>query len=66
MTMTRQHFALIAEVIKDAQSEFTSALGDEHGQMAQEIISTLFASELRQTNPNFNRDRFLRACGVDL
>lgn len=59
MTMTRQHFALIAETI--------AGLEDSHviGEREREFIAARFASQLSNTNPNFNRARFLRACGVD-
>ncbi len=52
MTMTRQHFTLIAEVI-------SSSKPSEATQMAH-----AFADKLRETNSRFNRERFLEACGV--
>ena len=55
MTMTRQHFALIAEVIE--QSPFAPG--------HKEYLAETFAEKLRATNPNFNRARFLRACGAE-
>jgi hypothetical protein len=55
MTMTRQHFQLIADVLHDA------GLTDED----RKYLSTLFANKLATTNPNFDRTRFLKACGVE-
>ena len=57
MTMTRQHFALIAEAIKDCA---------EGGQLKDvEEVAACFARKLHATDPAFNRERFLRACGVE-
>ena len=54
MTMQRRHFELIASTIKGA-----STVPAEHrATMAEE-----FADALARTNSNFDRDRFLRACG---
>lgn len=62
MTMTRQHFALIAETIAGF-----GHYDEEHAEQDARTRSDLayeFVRALRATNPNFNRDRFLRACGV--
>lgn len=62
-SMTRQHFALIAEVIAERRTvahNYDDVVYDE-----LDRISKAFASALASTNPNFNRARFLRACGVD-
>ncbi len=53
MTMQRRHFELIAEAIQE--------LGDV---AIRPFMARHFASKLAATNPNFNRARFLRACGV--
>ena len=54
--MTRKNFELIARVIKNADE-----VADE---WAREALAEMFARELATTNENFNRDRFLKACGV--
>jgi hypothetical protein len=55
--MTRKDFVLIANIIK----AYRAAIGSVHAdQMARD-----FASALRSTNPEFKRDRFLTACGVE-
>jgi hypothetical protein len=51
--MTRQHFQFIADTIKDIDDP------QIRGGMAR-----LFADRLRMTNPGFDRDRFVRACGI--
>lgn len=62
MTMTRQHFALIAKTLND---EFHHvACGQDQRDMVRSVAQ-FFASALAPTNPNFNRARFLRACGVE-
>jgi len=50
--MTRKDFVLIAETIKDAT---LSAY-------AKRMLAIQFASRLRGTNSNFDRERFIRAC----
>lgn len=60
MTMQRRHFELIAETI----AELADGNHPLHGQDIR-MIALRFANKLRATNPNFNRDRFLRACGVE-
>ena len=54
--MTRSHFQLIADTIKD--------FGNGEYKNLAHCLANEFASKLRVTNDQFNRDRFLRACGV--
>ena len=58
MTMTRQHFKLIAGVILTLPEK-------PHGKDIREMVAEAFAKELPVTNPSFNPSRFLRACGVE-
>lgn len=53
-TMQHRHFAAIASIL--------AGMPDEDG---RDCASRLFACELSRTNPNFNRARFLKACGVE-
>lgn len=53
--MTRKDFELIAEVIKTSQ--YYSA--DYRNEIARNM-----AQALATTNPAFNEDRFLKACGA--
>lgn len=53
--LTRQHFVLFAAAIKDA------CIHDDDRQR----IAHAFARICQNSNPRFNRDRFLSACGVD-
>jgi hypothetical protein len=50
-SLTRCHFAFIAQII--------ASLPSERGQVAQ-----AFAARLADTNPRFDSERFLVACGV--
>lgn len=61
MTMTRQHFALIAECIR---SMHDSVHVERDGKQTERVAERI-REVLRSTNPNFNRARFLRACGVE-
>lgn len=66
-TMTRQHFAVIAEVLKErletaqqADTEYPEAITAES---VLEGVIEAFAVVLPSTNPSFNKSRFLQACG---
>ena len=61
--MTRKDFQLIADVLKTA-AESAEENGSKMAGAVIEGLSLRFASALRSTNSNFDRDRFLRACGV--
>lgn len=65
MTMQRRHFELIAEALRASISRTSNSPNGpwtvtEQGRRICEDL----ADALNQTNPNFNRARFLRACGV--
>jgi hypothetical protein len=55
--MTRRDFELIARVLK------TSRHWLDRG--AHKTIVVLFANELKTTNSNFDREKFVKACGGD-
>jgi hypothetical protein len=48
--MTRRHFQLIADALRESA--------------APEHVARAMADALATTNPRFNRERFLAACGV--
>lgn len=52
----RRHFELIAMTIKDA-------IGP--GNVGHANVALAFAHALSFTNPNFDRAKFLAACGMD-
>ena len=52
--MTRRDFQLIADTIRELP------------QTIRLRVALTFAENLRGTNPRFDRDRFLVACGVEL
>lgn len=64
MTMQRRHFEFIAETVREARTHFHTGHGWTFEQWAYRL-AVLFADRLETTNPNFNRARFLRACGVE-
>ena len=60
--MTRKDFELIADTIRNLRdASYESGVNE----LQREMIAKQFAAALRSTNPNFNRDRFVRACGVE-
>ena len=71
MSMTRQHFKAIASAMECVKSRLNdrserysmaqlTAMQEMHAAIAKEV-----ALELRTFNRNFDRDRFLEACGVE-
>jgi hypothetical protein len=57
--MSRKDYELITRVLRDAN------VADEHQYELLERIALGFALELAATNPLFDRERFLAACGVE-
>jgi hypothetical protein len=60
-SMTRKHFQAIANVIRENcdNNKWDGEPSDA------ERVGRAMASALRQFNPAFDRERFLKACGVD-
>jgi len=58
--MTRMHFQCIADTLHTLKPKDGSA-----ATRMWETTVYLFASDLAQTNSEFKRDRFLRACGLE-
>jgi hypothetical protein len=53
--LQRRHFELIAEIIaKELEGE------------AKEQVAKAFANQLKRTNAQFKRDRFIAACHVEV
>jgi pyrroloquinoline quinone (PQQ) biosynthesis protein C len=71
MSMTRNHFVLIAATIKAQRDDArkSEALETDGSLWAVEValdsLSRDMASTLGRFNPSFDRDRFLKACGVE-
>lgn len=53
--MSRKDFEMIARVVRYFRSRNLVVPG----------LGEAFADELEKTNPRFDRQRFLKACGVD-
>jgi hypothetical protein len=61
--MTKKDYELIARVLRE-----TSVLclgGSYKDARAIQAYAEAFADEFALTNPRFNRERFLAACGVE-
>lgn len=60
-TLQHRHFATIAAIIR----EMDKVSNQEHGFIdIREDVAEHFADWLGKTNPKFDRQRFLVACGV--
>lgn len=55
--MTRKDFQLIADVLRNADEIIDAD--------AMEALASMFTARLTETNPAFDRARFLTACGVN-
>lgn len=62
--MTRKDFELIAGVIQDQRDHRAATVDDQKSVL--DAVAKRLADKLSTTNPNFNRDRFLRAAGVEV
>ena len=62
--MTRKDYVLISQILKGAKNYEATFNDNEKGAKAIEGIIHTFATMLSTTNPNFDRARFLTACGV--
>lgn len=60
--MTRKDYILIAEALKEARAE-ALALRAGAG-VGVTIAAVRLADALARDNPRFDRERFLKACGV--
>ena len=65
--MTRKDFDLIARVINGAKCDCNVQTSEyDRGARTQRfVIASYFAAELSSINDRFNRQLFMRACGVD-
>jgi hypothetical protein len=54
MTMQRRHFEFIASVIREMADKASG-----------EVAAHEFARACAMTNPDFDKSRFLKACGAD-
>jgi hypothetical protein len=57
--LTKQHFEFIANVVDQIGNDYV--IDDRQ----HEIVAQYFADALQQTNTNFNRIKFMDACGVE-
>lgn len=58
--MTKKDFELIARVIANYRNEIPGTARKDN---AASEIAHRFAEELKKTNPRFDVDRFVKACG---
>lgn len=62
--MTRKDFELIAAAIKEAQTMFPASDAGSCARLGARTVAIELAARLRATNPRFDREKFLAACGV--
>ena len=62
--LTRQHFQFFADCIKDAMTETPNDLFSAQDRIVLMRLAERTAKAMVATNPAFDRERFLTACGV--
>lgn len=63
MRATKQHFEFIADVVKRARTAVVRT-GDIHVKAQYDaFFIPILADELAETNSNFDREKFMAACG---
>jgi len=62
--MSRKHFVAVAAILKEKTIETPAAGFDEGFASATEEIAGELATFFKSENPNFNRSKFLTACGL--
>lgn len=61
--MTRKDYQLIANTLA-AERAYHADLGQAYAAETVESVAARLADELADDNPRFDRERFLKACGV--
>lgn len=66
MKASKMHFEMVARVIREASQRITKndTLIASHQTEMVRTIARDFADEFRASNPRFDRERFLSACGI--
>jgi urease gamma subunit len=62
--MTRKDYELIADAISGTIAEYARQ-GEDVADVMRELAENL-ATELETDNPRFDREKFRKACGVEL
>lgn len=62
--MTRKHFIAIANIVRDLIIDAPAAGFDEGHTAGVEELARNMADYFVTENPNFDRARFLKACGL--
>lgn len=64
--MTRKDYQSIADALVRAQFRMEDTLGNvSAANMCAYDVADSLAREFARENPNFNRDRFMKACGLE-
>lgn len=62
MAMTKKHYEMVAECFRWNPPRDPN--GDPEVKRHHEMLADELAEAFRSDNPNFDRERFLKACGV--
>ena len=66
--MTKKDYELIARVLKDQLESCFTHVNKQIGTIeaySVECVVKQLTKELEQDNPRFNRQKFMKACGLD-
>lgn len=62
--MTRKHFEAAARIVRDQVTEDTANFESRDLVTTAQILADAFIDLFQQFSPNFDRARFLKACGL--
>jgi len=64
--MTKKHFIEIAAILKDEREDYLRDMNDYDTSVFNPVERTAkrLATTFKSINPNFDRRRFLEACGI--
>lgn len=63
MSMTRKHFEMIAGSLKEA-TEYSVYKNSAEARSTHALMCNELALDFKMVNPRFDRERFLKACGL--
>lgn len=65
MAMTKKHYEMVAHQLSDTRRVNAQLAFGPQAEAVRVYVAEALADEFAADNPNFDRAKFLKACGVD-